>query len=239
MDSSHCRNTGTARLVNDFLFDGYPNPSQKIDPRCRSTINGFPCQLYVNGRWMGIFNFNHDKSCTKTLGLEAIPDTVRWEIKANSDSSAGAFIKTWTNIEECYNAINTDFEIVYDEDAFEDKTGEYDVTKYYDELGFEHTGNVIGSYYDYAILSLARFVNFVSEADEETYKANCDNYFNKVQACRYYLNVMTMGMIDNFAKNCIINMYGDDIWYFSFYDMDSSLGLDNTGLREWSSINSL
>lgn len=30
-------------------------------------------------------------------------------------------------------------------------------------------------------------------------------------------------------KNCIINMYGDDIWYFSFYDMDSSLGLNNTG----------
>ena len=235
MDSSHCRNTGTARLVNDFLFDGHPNPAKQIDPQTRDTINGFPCNLYINGRWMGVFNFNHDKSCTKTLGMETIPNTVRWEIKANSDSSAGAFIKTWTNVDECYKAINTDFEIVYDEDAFEDKTGEYDVTKYYDELGFAHEGTVMGTYYDYAILSLARFVNFVSGADEATWKAHISEYCDVEQACRYYLNVMTMGMIDNFAKNCIINMYGDDIWWFSFYDMDSSLGLDNTGYNKFDS----
>ena len=230
MDSSHCRNTGTARLVNDFLFDGHPNPAKQVDPMTRDTINGFPCQLYINGKWIGLCNFNHDKSCTKTLGLETIENTVRWEIKANSDSSAGAFIKTWANVEECYNAILTDFEIVFDEDAFEEKTGIYDVTKYYDELGFAHEGEVIGSYYDYAILSLARFVNFVSDANEQDFKERAGEYFDVVQACRYYLNVMTLGMIDNFAKNCIINMYGDDIWWFSFYDMDSSLGLDNTGL---------
>ena len=28
-------------------------------------------------------------------------------------------------------------------------------------------------------------------------------------------------------------MYGDDIWWFSFYDMDSSLGLDNTGYKKF------
>ena len=200
MDSSHCRNTGTARLVNDFLFDGHPNPAKQIDPTTRDTINGFPCNLYINGQWMGIFNFNHDKSCTKTLGMETIPNTVRWEIKANSDSSAGAFIKTWTNVQECYEAILTDFEIVYDEDAFEGKTGEYDVTKYYDELGFAHEGAVMGTYYDYAILSLARFVNFVSGADEATWKAHISEYCDVEQACRYYLHVMTLGMIDNFAK---------------------------------------
>ena len=85
MDSSHCRNTGTARLVNDFLFDGHPNPAKQIDPKTRDTINGFPCQIYINGKWIGLCNFNHDKSCTKSLGLETIEHTVRWEIKANSD----------------------------------------------------------------------------------------------------------------------------------------------------------
>ena len=126
MDSSHCRNTGTAKLCNDFLFDGAPNPAKQVDPKTRDTINGHVCQLYINGKWIGLCNFNHDKSCTKTLGLETIPDTVRWEIKANSDSSAGAFIKTWGNdVEACYKAINTDFEIVFDEDAFEEKTGVY------------------------------------------------------------------------------------------------------------------
>lgn len=200
MDSSHCRNTGTAKLVNDLLFDGHPNPAKQIDGTTRDTINGFPCNLYINGEWKGVFNLNHDKSCTKTLGLETIPNTVRWEIKANSDTSAGAFYQTWTNVEECYEAINTDFEIVYDEDAFVDKTGKYDITKYYDELGFDHDGTVMGTYYDYAILSLARVVNFVSNADETTWKSKVSQYIDIPQACRYYLNVMTLGMIDNFAK---------------------------------------
>lgn len=249
MDSSHCRNTGTARLVNDFLFDGHPNPAKQIDPKTRDTINGFPVQLYVNGQWYGVYNFNHDKSCTKTLGLETKDDTVRWEIKANSDTSEGAFFKTWdsSNVMDIYKKILSDFEIVYDEDAFgswdivdgelileDDATGEYDVTKYYDELGIPHEGTVIGNYRDYAILSLARFINFVSETkDPEEYRRRASEYFDIEQACRYYLNVMTLGMIDNFAKNCIINMYGDDIWWFSFYDMDSSLGLDNTGYNKF------
>ena len=70
MDSSHCRNTGTAKSVNDFLFDGAPNPAKQIDPKTRDSINGHVCQLYINGKWIGLCNFNHDKSCTKTLGLE-------------------------------------------------------------------------------------------------------------------------------------------------------------------------
>ena len=249
MDSSHCRNTGTARLVNDFLFNGHPNPAKQKDPRTRDTVNGFPVQLYVNGEWYGVYNFNHDKSCTKTLGLETNPNTVRWEIKANSDTSEGAFFKTWDNndVMDIYKKILTDFEIVYDEDAFgswdvvdgklileDDATGEYDVTKYYDELGIPHEGTVIGNYRDYSILSLARFINFVSETkDKEEYIRRAPEYFDIEQACRYYLNVMTLGMIDNFAKNCIINMYGDDIWWFNFYDMDSSLGLDNTGYNKF------
>lgn len=238
MDSSHCRNTGTARLVNDFLFDGNPNPAKRLDPKTRDTINGFPIQLYVNGQWMGIYNLNLDKSCTKTLGMQTIEHTVRWEIKANSDSSEGAFHITWdnTDVNDIYEKILADFEIAYDEDAFEEGTGEYDVTKYYDEIGIPHDGRVMGTYKDYAILSLARFINFVGKTeDKEAFRQNAHKYFNVKQACRYYLNVMTLGMIDNFAKNCIINMYGDDIWWFNFYDMDSSMGLDNTGYNKFES----
>ena len=30
-------------------------------------------------------------------------------------------------------------------------------------------------------------------------------------------------------------MYGDDVWWYSFYDCDSSLGLDNTGYMKFES----
>lgn len=238
MDSSHCRNTCTARIVNDILFADIPNPAKQKDPKTRESINGFLCQLYINGKWIGIYNFNLDKSCTKSLGFEVIPDMVRWEIKANSETSAGAFNVTWdpNDIDDVYSKILADFEIAYDEDAFENETGEYDVTKYYDYIGIPHTGNVIGTYRDYAILSLARFIKFINDTkDKETFIREAPKFFNPRSACRYYLNVMTMGMIDNFAKNCMINMYGDDIWWFGFYDMDSSMGLDNSGYNVFES----
>lgn len=238
MDSSHCRNTCTAKIVNDLVFKDIPNPARQKDPKTRETINGFLCQLYINGKWIGLYNFNLDKSCTKSLGFETIPNLVRWEIKANSETSPGAFNVTWNSndVNDIYKKIMADFEIAYDEDAFVDETGEYDVTKYYDYLNIPHTGNVIGTYKDYAILSLARFIKFINDTDDkETFIKEGPKFFNPRSACRYYLNVMTMGMIDNFAKNCMINMYGDDIWWFGFYDMDSSMGLDNSGYNVFES----
>lgn len=204
MDSSHCRNTGTARMTSDILFKGNENPAKQKDPLTRDAINGTICQIYINNEWIGLGNFNHDKSCTKSLGLETIENTVRWEIKANTDSTEGAFFKNWVvkgtaasvqeDIDDIYNRIESDFEIVFDEDAYVDNTGEHDLTKYYDELGIYHNGTVIGGYRDYAILSLARYVQFVSDTtDKEEYRRRAPEYFNVDRACRYYLNVMTMG----------------------------------------------
>ena len=89
----------------------------------RETINGFPCRLILvndgntplnegqneptpgNTKDMGIFNFNHDKDATKTLGFDSdiFPNCASYEVTANSDTSAGAFMsyrinasaKTW------------------------------------------------------------------------------------------------------------------------------------------------
>ena len=234
MNSNHAHNTGTARLVTDIVFDGCPNPAKVKDPKTRNSINGFPCQLYINGEWKGVFNFNHDKSCSKSLGMETIEDTVRWEIKANSDTSTGAFCKTWKDgdIEDCYTEILKDFEIVYDEDAFNDNTGTYDLTEFYDELGFAYTGEAVyGGYKDFAILILARAIQFVDGCeDEQEWKEHIGKYINIPQASRYYLHTMTSMLIDNFAKNCILVFYGQDSpGYFSFYDLDSGYGLNNTG----------
>ena len=78
----------------------------------RETINGFPCRLILindgstplnegqneptpgNTKDMGIFNFNHDKDATKTLGFDSdiFPNCASYEVTANSDTSAGAFM---------------------------------------------------------------------------------------------------------------------------------------------------
>ena len=78
----------------------------------RETINGFPCRLILvndgettlnegqaeptpgNTKDMGIFNFNNDKDNVNTLGLdtEIFPNCISYEVTANSDTSAGAFV---------------------------------------------------------------------------------------------------------------------------------------------------
>ena len=78
----------------------------------RETINGFPCRLILindgetplnegqneptpgNVKDMGIFNFNNDKGNTDTFGLDnsIFPRCVSYEVVANSDTSAGAFV---------------------------------------------------------------------------------------------------------------------------------------------------
>ena len=49
---------------------------------------------------MGIFNFNHDKDATKTLGFDSdiFPNCASYEVTANSDTSAGAFMSFNKNL---------------------------------------------------------------------------------------------------------------------------------------------
>ena len=78
----------------------------------RECIYGFPCRLILvndgntalnegqneptpgNTKDMGIFNFNHDKDATDTMGFDqdVFPNCASYEISANSDTSAGAFM---------------------------------------------------------------------------------------------------------------------------------------------------
>lgn len=231
MESSHSRNTGTAKFVNDILFKGAENPAKLQDPQTRETINGFPIVLYINGQRIGIYNFNHDKSCSKSLGFETVEDMFRFEISANSETTTGAFNKTWKDgdIESIYEEILSDYEIAYDEDGFEANSGEYDITSYYDALNIAHNGTVMGGYKDRAMLALAEFIQFVSESTDEEFYENLHNYCDVTHAIRYWINVQMFGMIDNYAKNTMINCYDGHKFYFTFYDMDSSVGLDNTG----------
>ena len=113
MESSHSHNTGVAKLVNDYLYEGVSkNPARQTDLSVRDTINGFPCRLILTNtgntpmevgktepnpnetKDMGIFNLNHDKNCTSSLGLDInkFPQCKSYEVTANSDVSAGAFV---------------------------------------------------------------------------------------------------------------------------------------------------
>ena len=211
MDSAHYRNTGNATYIDDNLYSDTLNPAQQIDANVRNAIDGFPINLYINGEYIGVFNFNNDKSNKKVFGLtKSFPQCVSYEVSANSNTTAGAFNK-WTSatgISEKQYYYN-DFELRYSsrsQDADEDN---WDITP------------------------LKTLVDWVSDADETEFKTNLDQHFNRRYLIDYYIFTMTAGLIDNFGKNMMLTSWDSQIFYPQFYDCDSCLSLNNSGYRRY------
>lgn len=109
-DNLYQYNTSDEKSMNPMKWYSIQNGGNLSDTR--ETINGFPCRLILindgetplnegqneptpgNVKDMGIFNFNNDKGNTDTFGLdnEIFPRCVSYEVVANSDTSAGAFV---------------------------------------------------------------------------------------------------------------------------------------------------
>lgn len=167
----------------------------------RETINGFPCRLILvndgtntlqegqqeptpgNTKDMGVFNFNNDKSNTKTLGFDSenFPFCASFEVASNSDTSAGAFMsyKGTGGKEEELKYIKDSFELRFPD---EDDVGV--------EYGFlDMNGDTTKG--------LKRVIDFVDKSSDEDFKAHFEEYFNKQYTFRYFLLVMALGMVDN------------------------------------------
>lgn len=215
MESSHANNTGMAKFINDQLYDT-PTPPQANNEDVRTTINGFPIQLYiaknenVEPTYIGIFNFNLDKSCNSSFGLnnevEGFENCARFEVSSNSDTSAGAFR------DDSDESIREDFELNYPDE---------------DDLSTEQQD----AYYS----NLKRVITWVKDSTTDTFKTELEQYFNKEYLIKYFLQVHLFGMIDNLGKNMMLATWDGNIWYPMFYDLDSQLGLDNTGYKKFMS----
>lgn len=195
MESSHAHNVGCAKFINDCVYDT-KNPAQKDNPKVRNTVNGFPIMLYLNDEYIGIYNFNLDRYSTASYGYDEklYPKCLSYEINANSDYTAGAFNK-WT------------IETGKTEDEYfkEDFTCRFPATR--------ANGND-------TMDELKRLVNWVSDASDELFKEQINEYFNKEYLIRYYLCTMIFGLVDNLGKNMMLTTWDGLVWYPQFYDLD-------------------
>ena len=207
IESSHANNTGLAKLINDCVYDT-KLPTQLDNPNCRTTINGFPIEVYMNGEYLGIYNFNHDRYSTKSFGYDykKFPNMLVYEINSNSNVSAGAFYQYGENAESSANISERDyyardFKLIY--------------------------GNRTSSNDNYA--EIKELVQWVSVAEYDLFKETINEHFNKEYLFRYLLTVLMVGGVDSLGKNLKINTFDGKVWYPTFYDLDTSLGIDNTG----------
>ena len=233
-DNLYNYDTKDKNSINPMKWHNIQNGGTLTDTR--ETINGFPCRLILindgttplnegqaeptagSTKDMGIFNFNLDKACTDSFGLDTkvFPQCISYEVASNSDTSAGAFVP--------YSGTDSAGELAYLQNSFELRyPDDKEVGKNYGYLGMTVNGTFSGEY------GLKRVIDWVGNADEEEFVTNFEKYFNKEYTFRYYLLVIVLGMVDNLGKNMMFDSWDGKIWYPRFYDMDTICSYDNSG----------
>ena len=208
MESTNAHNVGLADYVRRYLYTKN-NPAMDIDPRASRTIQGFPILLYINGKFEGLYDFNLDRYSTKAFGYE-LPQHKKckvYEIGANTNFTAGAFIP-WTadtGVDE-WTWFKNDFKGIYPESIIDPVNDDF--------------------------AELKELISFVHDSNDEVFRTNFSTYFDKESVIRYYILVMVLGLVDSLGKNAKLVTYDGIKWYFEFYDMDTAMGLSNTGTLE-------
>ena len=222
MESSLATNVGFCRLIDDVLYDT-PLPGQVDDTLVRSSTYGYPIAMFLDDgntvQFWGLYNLNTDKSDTQTFGFydgNGFPESRKFENVRNVGNSAGAFIrKPELTDEEWFAEVVADFE------------GNYPV-----EAGLEEA--TLENYQP-----LMDVVEFVSDypgldaPDIEAYKTEFAARIDVEYAIKYLLTCLVVGAVDSFGKDLMLNTWGVEgdyyKWYLTFYDLDTCVGLDNTG----------
>ena len=65
------------------------------------------------------------------------------------------------------------------------------------------------------------------------FKNEFTQYFNLNYSLFYYVLTLTLLMMDSRAKNMMMASWDQQIWYPIFYDMDTMLGVNNTGFNKF------
>ena len=220
MESSHSNNLGTAKFVHE-LFKQNPYPSQIKNPDCRSSVDGFPIRLILNNQDMGLYTFNLDRYAHVNLGLEGEPNAVSYEVAVNSSGGAAAFADDrWESIRSQFNYR---YHYAGDEDFVTERvpgtTSQEDGARILKE-GYHK--------------ELQELVSWVKNTTVEDFKSEFEEHFSKAHCIDYFLVVYVLGLVDSLGKNMVLttwgrNTEGNTIWYPSFYDCDTMLGLTNDG----------
>ena len=207
IESSHGNNTGMANFINDNVYDT-KLPPQLENPARRTTIAGFPIVVYMNGEYLGVYNFNHDRYSTESYGYDykKYPNMLVYEINSNSNTSAGAFYRYGDNEESSANINERDY--------------------YARDFGLIY-GNRTSDSDTYS--EIKTLVEWVSVAEQDLFRETISEHFNKEYLFRYLLTVLMIGGVDSLGKNMKITTFDGKVWYPTFYDLDTCLGIDNSG----------
>ena len=230
-DKLYNYNVNDEKTMNPFKWEHVQNGGKAND--FRETITGFPCRLILvndgetplntgqneptpgNTKDMGIFNFNNDKDNVTTLGFNSdiFPNCASYEVTANSDTSAGAFMSYSGGGDEAG-------ELAYLKESFELRHPDEDDVA--DDWGFMGIPGEEGT-------GLKALIDWVDNCTDEEFVADFEEHFHKDYTLRYFCLVTLIGAVDNLGKNMMLDTADNKIYFPRFYDIDTICSYDNSG----------
>lgn len=226
-EATSTHNTQIANFIHTLYSD--LTPAQEDDPRCRTTIQGFPVVIYHKETeesipmFLGKYNYNYDKGSEDVFGFTSDYDVESWEF-CNNTSAACNFLG---NIPEAYEMKDeNDNEVGWVND-FERRYPDHDGIKEGDEdpevaiARFRAMHDWVVSTKDYDLSDPETLTRFRTEFEER---------FNLHKTLVYYVFTFFMLMVDQRAKNMFLTYWGETgKWEPWFYDNDTCLGINNEG----------
>ena len=253
MDSSQANNVGTAKFIHNFTTGKYGNiyPQQQINPKTRNCVDGIPVRLRINDENFGVYTLNIDRYAHQNYGLSKYEqlygpnqeiiganilnhaNAVSYEIAGNNTPSSGFNTDNFDNIKfEFKHRFN------YRE---KEGTSSYKVTiDNVDESGAIVTQ--LSQPKDHS--ELMDLMKWMKNVTDEDFWLHAGDHFSIPHLIDYYLMCQLLGMVDSLGKNMVLTTFGPTkdsqgnlltIWYPSFYDCDTILGINNTGQIDVSS----
>ena len=218
-DYDHVNADGT---IGAYIVDGKESQSDIGDDiEVRYHINGDA----IEGAWDNLTKPLEDGG-TPISSREAFEVLLGGDAEGNNRTGAYAHLEKlfkWLN--SCYYAfdMNTD----EDREWVTELLGHAPIT---DENGNYYDADGIPIDSDFKELRNARKVKFESEFDK---------HLNKEYCMVYYILTELLLQYDSRGKNMMISSWGpmeeggDYIWFPIFYDIDTQLGVNNSGIPSW------
>lgn len=200
MESSHSHNTGLAKIVNTL----YPEtPASQANEKVQAAITGFPIVVWYK---------ENENATVKCLGVYNFNND-------KDDTTTFGYTSEFPNCESWEFTNNTSAHCLFQNSNFVDTV----------EVAKNFEARYPDKYTNYT--NLSRVVSWVvsTEGDLEKFKNEFSSYFNLESTLLYYCLTELFAMVDSRAKNLFLTTWDGNIWYPTFYDMDTAFGLNNEG----------
>ena len=136
------------------------------------------------------------------------------------------------NIQPSYMSINVPFFEIPDDHEYKWED-ELDYIKQSFELRFPDEDDVEEGWGFMGVgeegTGLKALIDWVDKCTDEEFVRDFDQHFHRDYTLRYFLLVITLGMVDNLGKNMMLDTWDNKIFMPRFYDCDTICSYDNSG----------